>query len=1049
MDFRPALIIGLGGTGFKVAKDLENRMELCGADPTNGPVRFLYADSDMTGFPQGDRRCVHLTVDAITVAEQIRSHGDYNGLHVKQWHHPTLTQNLLPTDFDRGVAGRRPNGRLAFLASNRLAELCQGITGTLTQLLALYPGARIMVSVLASAGGGTGSGCFIDCGYLVQSLALAAGYTDHVQVDGHLLLAAPGLNGDTNKMFNSMAILRELDHFSDRREVFHARYPTGDLRSILGAGCPFTHLFLAAPKDEDGRVLDPQCSSASAMEVLVRRTSDCLFVRLLRSTDLRLGAAGAGEIDSRMMDILNTNTGPGANKEDPLGYPMAFFTFGVGLRHFPVEACKVIFRDRLRADLAASWRDSRPMDATQKDLFEKDVQALRKEFGLYEHREVSPSQPGPDFVPEARSSSSDKVYVRLVKGESGQADPVDLESYFTRLAKTRAEVDQLVEVPQAGGVTPEQGQPGFLVATLANRRPAEQRRQSELLREGVLKAASDPARGPSYAERLLAVLGVDLEVELALIERVVQASVSDEGDASFGTHPLLLFWAGFSKKRDAEDASGSLSAYAKARYERVVLAQKTLLFRDLQQQVESLRAKELQTFNSSMERWQSREHQQRQVLEGRIQTLAAQGEALPALAGVKRLVYPQQYLDGIYNGILNSLRGADGANAVAPGLGPVQADGAHPEGFGPFQPVEERLEAAVEQALGGLSVLALMEAQGETPQAGAAKMVGQARNLLHMTLTAAGYVNFLTGAPHDLFPILPWRRFYLRSVPPDTAWSEAVKGALAGAQATGMPQDMELDAGQPGLAAVVSIRSAFPTRILVGFSPQERETWLGQGDPSIHFIDMRVLPPLTPELRRESEGLLLLSELLFLGAGSPPIQVVNQGNMRTYRVQDPQAAGQQMVAEISSDFAKATRQLANHSELRRCLRGNFQILRDDAGRHGPWHQKLSRQLREWNETLMALSHPAQRQGLVGGTGALTGVPVADAVSAIMVGARAFLGLDIRPQGEAWYRFNDQNGHFECIYCSKTVGTQAPQNADPDPGQHESRCPWYRIQTGQV
>ncbi len=754
-----------------------------------------------------------------------------------------------------------------------------------------------------------------------------------------------------------------------------------------------------------------------------------------------------GEIDSRLVDILG-NCGPG-QKEDPLGYPMTFFTFGCGLRHLPVESLQVIFRDRLRADIANLWLAHESTDPKTRERFNNDVGGLRKELGLHERRDVSDRDPGSDFTHDPRASSSDKVYGRLVRGDPGQAAQVDLEDYFRGRATTRTEVDLVVKEPEAGGVTPESGQPGFLAVTLANRRPAEETRQFEALRSRTMEAAADLGRGPNYAENLLSVLEVDLQIELRQIDRVMQTSLPGEGDAPSGSHPLLLLWSGASRQRDAEDASGPLAAYANAQYERAILRQKRTLLGARKQQVESLKS-DLKSFCSCLERWKLRENPRRAELEKKLDNFAAQGEVLPQLADVKRIVYPKAHLEMVYTGLATAFRaGIDWQKLNHPVLEHLKTRTDCPDDFGPFGRVDQTIQDAIDEHVQNLSVLKVMEQQGIPRVDSARRIVAQARNLLHMNLNANGYVQFLTGAPHEQFGQNPWRRYYGRGVPEDIAWAGEVSKAFAQHQGVGQGIDINLDTPTHSVAAVVSVRGSFPTRIGVDYLLTQRDNWLRGSDVSIHFIDSRVLPPLPNDLRRESESLLIAAELLFFNTPGQPIQIENMGNTRTYTVEDPVAHGQRVCSEIPSDFAQATRRLAYNDDLRRCMRGQFLLLKNNAAQAGPWAQILSQTYIAWNNLLMAQPDQAHRNGIKETVGQLTEVPLQDAAASLLEGAKKLLNLDIRPPGVPWFAQNPANGQYHCRHCFRVVGNMQPQVNQATPGQHTDVCPWYRIQTNQI
>lgn len=100
----------------------------------------------------------------------------------------------------------------------------KGIAPPYLKVLPVHVDRFVRFVVVTSAGGGTGSGCFIDFGFLLRKLQADGNWTGVYQF-GHVALARDESAGDTlNQVRNSAALLTELDYYYEGTKTYEADY---------------------------------------------------------------------------------------------------------------------------------------------------------------------------------------------------------------------------------------------------------------------------------------------------------------------------------------------------------------------------------------------------------------------------------------------------------------------------------------------------------------------------------------------------------------------------------------------------------------------------------------------------------------------------------------------------------------------------------------------------------------------------------------------------------------------------------------------------------
>jgi serine/threonine protein kinase len=261
----PALVLGLGGLGGQVLRQLRKALRKRSPNETWPHLRLLQLDTD----PESVGQTLPGEPDAVLTADEVlltRFHRPAHYLkrqkerqELEQWL-PLTALTRVPRD-QVTARGWRPLGRLAFVSAfpSVVARLRDELTAcTAPDALAAVDRrtglglrtTRPRVYVVAGLAGGTGSGMFLDVGYAVRRLLRKLGYP-RAEVVGLLLLPTPERTPEAARaVANAYAALAELQHFSAPKATFFSSCPDGG----DGTGQPPYHrcVLLQLPAAADG-----------------------------------------------------------------------------------------------------------------------------------------------------------------------------------------------------------------------------------------------------------------------------------------------------------------------------------------------------------------------------------------------------------------------------------------------------------------------------------------------------------------------------------------------------------------------------------------------------------------------------------------------------------------------------------------------------------------------------------------------------------------------------------------------------------------------------
>jgi len=284
---QPTVFIGLGGTGMKVLARFRRRLYDRYGDADFWRIyRWLAVDTDKEGISHGgveqqkgmpipDTDCIYTGLDTMAMNKILRNMaGTYS--HLGDWFQQDVV-DLAAWSFDKGAGQNRSAGRLLFV--NRVREIRDQIAEriaevTSTEALAharkhgAQPAATLGTSgqtrpevadvvIIGSLAGGTGSGCFMDCAYLVRAMQDRGVSINDVR--GMFLLPDVFLEDvetdqeKENIRANGYAALRELEFYNGLSSKPFSTRPWGDLGYEDVRGQPYSVCYLFSKSN--GRAL--------------------------------------------------------------------------------------------------------------------------------------------------------------------------------------------------------------------------------------------------------------------------------------------------------------------------------------------------------------------------------------------------------------------------------------------------------------------------------------------------------------------------------------------------------------------------------------------------------------------------------------------------------------------------------------------------------------------------------------------------------------------------------------------------------------------------
>lgn len=408
----PTLIIGLGGTGKEVLMRLRRKIvEGYGSLSRLPFLRFMHVDTDknQTASEQYDLRSnddpLHREVRFTTTERIDLTIAGGTGKYVAHLNNFPNVQRWFPAggkiahlgDLHEGAGQVRVASRLGFYdAANH-----QKITGRLEQcrrelsdasILAEaarfgfdFSAANTKVVIVASLAGGTGSGTFLDTGFLAKR------YFPEAERVGILLL--PGFfssyAGAERVRANGYAALMELNHYTFGH-TFAADWNPHESERM--GPPPFSSTYLIDGRNEAGLTIGSGGKEYDAYrmvaEVLYQDYSIGAFAGMKRATRVNLEQFN---LNVYTHNFLNDALRRGNDTEKAIvgdAFPCRFGSFGLATISFPTERVQAACASRLASKILDYWQKS-VVDDPLEHLFTKFLTDERVQCaqGSYERRD--------------------------------------------------------------------------------------------------------------------------------------------------------------------------------------------------------------------------------------------------------------------------------------------------------------------------------------------------------------------------------------------------------------------------------------------------------------------------------------------------------------------------------------------------------------------------------------------------------------------------------------------------------------------------------------
>jgi len=367
---KPSVVVGLGGTGLKVIMRLRRLLEETYGTAEASALsqlplfQFLYIDTDESDVP--DFEMPEELHDRVALSAAERYSAAVRDVY-RLWDHfddaPGLKEWLpdvlrgMP-DLTRGAKQIRALGRLAFHQhfNDIRTRLRQAADRAISeknhemlrprQLFQMDSFQNLRFYVISSACGGTGSGMFLDLGYLTRQV-----YDDRVGRGGKSPTTAYLSLPDVYSAFNvedrigpnGFAALRELDYHNRTQTRFHATY-SGD-HELEMSGPPFDLCYLVGISNE-------HINFADALEDFYQMMAHQLLLNLTSvDEDLTSGRVNIAALE----------------EPDKHGFPRRYLAFGLSSAVLPADHIKDACMARLAGSVLNVWLSSSGDSSTSEE----------------------------------------------------------------------------------------------------------------------------------------------------------------------------------------------------------------------------------------------------------------------------------------------------------------------------------------------------------------------------------------------------------------------------------------------------------------------------------------------------------------------------------------------------------------------------------------------------------------------------------------------------------------------------------------------------------
>lgn len=336
VTIKRTVIVGLGGTGVRVLQYIKGEFHKHFPKGVPPAVRLLAFDTAPQTTQAGAVGPIeHLEANEFAYITATGIRRLLQAPEMQSWVPPLEKWDL--SDIINGAGQRRPSGRLALFRNavaiyNTLNNAINQVKSIdLVGMMAGWPEFRIPeeyqtvveVYVVGSLVGGTGSGMFLDIGYMIRDLLKEEGSD---RVIGVFLLPGIFMKNLAAVDFvagNGYAALKELDYWLNTLEEREVRYPGG--LSIKWGGAlrkPYNFVYLLDDVNESGAVV-------TKLETMLYFIARGIFLHMtIQSNELTAFWSNLGSI------LQSADRWPEGH---PDGKVPRYMSFGISSLQIPLE----------------------------------------------------------------------------------------------------------------------------------------------------------------------------------------------------------------------------------------------------------------------------------------------------------------------------------------------------------------------------------------------------------------------------------------------------------------------------------------------------------------------------------------------------------------------------------------------------------------------------------------------------------------------------------------------------------------------------------------
>ncbi|MCS7225799.1 MAG: hypothetical protein NZ821_02265 [Gloeomargarita sp. SKYB31] len=366
MTVTPVICVGLGGTGRDVLVRVRQIIvEQFGSLAEMPIVSFVQIDTDRGGrilnyrgqsieFSPAEE--VHLSVSLNTVNEfksnyerRQKNGGNTPDDNILEWFPDQLVRNL--NTIEHGAGAVRAVGRFALFKN--YAQIVQALneahgrvagadlSALIERGIEVRPGLRVFVA--ASLCGGTGSGTFLDIGYILRRLF--AGIVANFETHAYLVISPDLYGGNDVVKSNCYAGLKELDYYTRKGTTFDAQYP-GE-RRLSESRPPYDYIYLISNSTPNGKFIIP-AGDPNAKGKITNMIAQkiCLF--------LTSNATASAAISAR--DNLRAIDATEEHDRHPRPNRQRYMATGLASIYFPQDKINQLAANQVKIQLLEFWK---------------------------------------------------------------------------------------------------------------------------------------------------------------------------------------------------------------------------------------------------------------------------------------------------------------------------------------------------------------------------------------------------------------------------------------------------------------------------------------------------------------------------------------------------------------------------------------------------------------------------------------------------------------------------------------------------------------------